>query len=620
MGLMDVLFNFSTYRHKEGMLDFLWTLKVPKYAVIVDAKAGLMNRGIQIAIFVLVFVIPMTSGKGFVSVVKPMNEKLHVWLTAGNYSATSAVTPSYCDNPSTDYEYDEDFTYTNNGCRRAPFYADISSKSASGEFVFFNTYDEEVVTELGVETRSRYFHPGVEDLTVNLYYMYSFVPSGFVAGLLGYHCLRVARQQARRRWSVPADYPHLPVERSATGEIYNQDAKASDAIYTQPQGTNSKFTLGDILTHANVSLDEKWSAEVDSKGRSPLLRTTGIDLQMQVYVHARRYGLVTGARDPIYVDVSVSYFPGWTSKGWVTTEQTATRTVREYQYGVGLHFKLDGEFFIFDPWALAFFFAINSVYLGMASFVVLMIIGVFFEQRNLYREAYRTASAHRRRGAPAAGGDGALPFDAIDATNEGKQKNGKVSKDELLKYCQKNIGGGKVCSDAILKRIIDDLFKTDAVKRYEKKETATEASKPDDDDEEDLDLRQFLAVVCGGSNLGEAAFVQDLDNKFLKNNEEDEARPEASRVDSAQLVPGVIRRDTADLSTDAAAAAARKVRHAIDSWVLAKIQEEKQKEVEVEVEAAAPAAGFASRMVTRIATSTGLYPTLAAPKDDEQVV
>ena len=54
--------------------------------------------------------------------------------------------------------------------------------------------------------------------------------------------------------------------------------------------------------------------------------------------------------------------------------------------------------------------------------------------------------------------------------------------------------------------------------------------------------------------------MQDLDNKFLKNNEEDEARPEVSRVDSAQLVPGVIQRDTADLSTDAAAAAARKVR------------------------------------------------------------
>ena len=624
MGLMDVLFNFSTYRHKEGMLDFLWTLKVPKYAVIVDAKAGLMNRGIQIAIFVLVFVIPMTSGKGFVSVVKPMNEKLHVWLTAGNYSATSAVTPSYCDNPSTDYEYDEDFTYTNNGCRRAPFYADISSKSASGEFVFFNTYDEEVVTELGVETRSRYFHPGVEDLAVNLYYMYSFVPSGFVAGLLGYHSF-----EGRSDSKHEGDAQFQPIIRifpskdPATGEIYNlRDAKASDAIYTQPQGTNSKFTLGDILTHANVSLDEKWSAEVDSKGRSPLLRTTGIDLQMQVYVHARRYGLVAGARDPIYVDVSVSYFPGWTSKGWVTTEQTATRTVREYQYGVGLHFKLDGEFFIFDPWALAFFFAINSVYLGMASFVVLMIIGVFFEQKNLYREAYQD------RVRPTAGAAHFLLqavtarrlFDAIDATNEGKHKNGKVSKDELLKYCQKNIGGGKVCSDAILKRIIDDLFKTDAVKRYEKKETATEASKPDDDDEEDLDLRQFLAVVCGGSNLGEAAFVQDLDNKFLKNNEEDEARPEVSRVDSAQLVPGVIRRDTADLSTDAAAAAARKVRHAIDSWVLAKIQEEKQKEVEVAVEPAAPAAGFASRMVTRIATSTGLYPTLAAPKDDEQVV
>ena len=57
---MDVLFNFSTYRHKEGMLDFLWTLKVPKYAVIVDAKAGLMNRGIQIAIFVLVVALPPT--------------------------------------------------------------------------------------------------------------------------------------------------------------------------------------------------------------------------------------------------------------------------------------------------------------------------------------------------------------------------------------------------------------------------------------------------------------------------------------------------------------------------------------------------------------------------------
>ena len=123
------------------------------------------------------------------------------------------------------------------------------------------------MTELGVETRSRYFHPGVEDLAVNLYYMYSFVPSGFVAGLLGYHSF-----EGRSDSKHEGDAQFQPIIRifpskdPATGEIYNlRDAKASDAIYTQPQGTNSKFTLGDILTHANVSLDEKWSAEVDSR-------------------------------------------------------------------------------------------------------------------------------------------------------------------------------------------------------------------------------------------------------------------------------------------------------------------------------------------------------------------
>ena len=42
-------------------------------------------------------------------------------------------------------------------------------------------------------------------------------------------------------------------------------------------------------------------------------------------------------------------------------------------------------------------------------------------------------------------------------------------------------------------------------------------------DNDSLSLKEFLAVFCGGSNLGEAAFVQDLDNKFLKNNEEEEA-------------------------------------------------------------------------------------------------
>ena len=31
---------FETFRHAEGSLDFLWTFKVPKYAIIVDAKAG----------------------------------------------------------------------------------------------------------------------------------------------------------------------------------------------------------------------------------------------------------------------------------------------------------------------------------------------------------------------------------------------------------------------------------------------------------------------------------------------------------------------------------------------------------------------------------------------------
>ena len=52
---------FETFRHAEGRMDFLWTFKVPKYNIIVDAKAGLLNRAIQIVLVVFVIVFSATA-------------------------------------------------------------------------------------------------------------------------------------------------------------------------------------------------------------------------------------------------------------------------------------------------------------------------------------------------------------------------------------------------------------------------------------------------------------------------------------------------------------------------------------------------------------------------------
>ena len=69
---------FETFRHAEGRMDFLWTFKVPKYNIIVDAKAGLLNRAIQIVLVVFVIVIPMSRGTGLEATVPLLNQKLHI--------------------------------------------------------------------------------------------------------------------------------------------------------------------------------------------------------------------------------------------------------------------------------------------------------------------------------------------------------------------------------------------------------------------------------------------------------------------------------------------------------------------------------------------------------------
>ena len=150
---------FETFRHAEGSLDFLWTFKVPKYAIIVDAKAGLLNRAIQIVLFVFVIVIPMSRGTGIEATVPLLNQKLHIWLTGGDYSKEASDASWYCDNSATDYYYDASFDYTNNTCRKPPSYADVSSKTPSGDFVFFNTYSEEVLDGPDGETTERFFSP-----------------------------------------------------------------------------------------------------------------------------------------------------------------------------------------------------------------------------------------------------------------------------------------------------------------------------------------------------------------------------------------------------------------------------------------------------------------------------
>ena len=515
---------FETFRHAEGSLDFLWTFKVPKYAIIVDAKAGLLNRAIQIVLFVFVIVLPMSQGTGLEAKIPPLSQKLHIWLTGGDYSSGSEAGSGdanwYCDNPATDYYYSASFDYTNNKCRHPDFYADVSSKTPSGDFVFFNTYTEEVVEGGSVDVNedgniddvevTRFFVTDVEKLKLNMYYMYDFAPRDQDKSL-GYKAFRGrtdSKHQGAEHFQpviriFPSTDPQKPDEKVA---YPLRTARDEDVIHTEDKGVDTHMTLADILNYANVSLDEPWELEKDDQDRSPLLRTTGADIQMQVFVHARRWG-VGNDRGPIYVDISFTYFPGWTSQGWVTMGRDDGVTTRQYQYGVGLTIKTEGEFAVFDPMVMIMYFVIQGAILGVASMLVLYVIGFCFAQKSLYLESYKdkvrpTASAAHFLMQ-------ALSAERIfrDVDDSG---NGTVSPKELISFFRKHIGHGKVVADSVLAEVITDLFKESSVFQSKRFNDGEEA------DNDSLSLKEFLAVFCGGSNLGEAMYCMDLDARHKK--------------------------------------------------------------------------------------------------------
>ena len=276
-------------------------------------------------------------------------------------------------------------------------------------------------------------------------------------------------------------------------------------IYTEEKGITSAMTLADILRYANVSLDERWTVEEDSQGRSPLLRTTGVGIEMQAYVHSRRWGV--GGDRGIYVDISFSYFPGWTSQGWVTMGRIGGVTTRQYQYGVGLTIKTDGGFTVFDPMVMIMYFVIQGAILGLASMAVLSAIGFCFAQKSLYVESSRgklrpaASAAHFLMQALLAG----RIFRDVDESG-----NGTVSPRELIDFFRKHIGGSKVVADSVLAEVITELFENKNVFRGKRFHNDADV------ENDSLSLKEFLAVFCGGSNLGEAMYCMDLDARHKK--------------------------------------------------------------------------------------------------------
>ena len=141
--------------------------------------------------------------------------------------------------------------------------------------------------------------------------------------------------------------------------------------------------------------------------------------------------------------------------------------------------------------------------------VVLYVIGFCFAQKSLYLESYKdkvrpTASAaHFLMQALSA----ERIFRDVDESG-----NGTVSPKELISFFRKHIGHGKVVADSVLAEVITDLFKESSVfqsKRFNDGDA-------DAVDNDSLSLKEFLAVFCGGSNLGEAMYCMDLDARHKK--------------------------------------------------------------------------------------------------------
>ena len=88
--------------------------------------------------------------------------------------------------------------------------------------------------------------------------------------------------------------------------------------------------------------------------------------------------------------------------------------------------------------------------------------------------------------------------------------NGTVSPKELISFFRKHIGHGKVVADSVLAEVITDLFKESSVFQSKRFNDGDEA------DNDSLSLKEFLAVFCGGSSLGEAMYCMDLDARKKK--------------------------------------------------------------------------------------------------------
>ena len=97
----------------------------------------------------------------------------------------------------------------------------------------------------------------VELIQLNMYYMYAFVPSSSTARLLGY---KAFHGRTDGKHDGPKEYQPIirifPSEKD--GEAYPlKGADPSDVLWTEPQGTDSKFTLADLLNYSNISLDKQ---------------------------------------------------------------------------------------------------------------------------------------------------------------------------------------------------------------------------------------------------------------------------------------------------------------------------------------------------------------------------
>lgn len=164
--------------------DFLITYETERITLVKDIKLGVVHKSLLIGVAIYLIYTIITSHAYMVK--ESPATTVNSWVSEQDFlvkqeNVRNGVDgePDYCDNPSTNYVFDDQFTYLDNKCDFEAIVAEVfDEESTAVSFVTY--YQDERLKKVGIGEDANKFIPFVEDL--DLFFSHGFTTSLGVSG------------------------------------------------------------------------------------------------------------------------------------------------------------------------------------------------------------------------------------------------------------------------------------------------------------------------------------------------------------------------------------------------------------------------------------------------------